>query len=57
MQIELTGIKVHGNVGQVELLECIVSALQVGVVSTRAFGDVHVGDQVGETVGFCRGKQ
>ncbi len=48
----VASIEVHGNVGQVELLEGIHGQLLVGRGGAAALGDVHVGDQVGKGVGL-----
>ena len=47
-----TGIKIHGNVGQVQLLQGVVGTFQIGVLGISALFNVEVGDQVGQTVGL-----
>lgn len=53
-EVRHTCVEVHGDVGQVELLQSIVDTLQVGALRIGAFGDVEVGHQVGQAVGFCK---
>lgn len=48
----VSGIEVHGHVGKIELANGILSTLVVGGLGTAALGDVHVGDHVGQGVGF-----
>jgi len=48
----VTSIEVHGNVGQVELLEGVDSQLLVGGRSSAALGNAHVGDHVGKRIGL-----
>ena len=50
----VAGIEVHGDVGQVEVLDGVVGALEVSGLSVLALGDVQVGDQVGQGVGLCK---
>jgi hypothetical protein len=38
-----TCVDVHGDVGQVELLQSIVDTLKIGALRIGAFGDVEVG--------------
>jgi hypothetical protein len=45
-------IGVGGDVGEVECLDCVFDTLDVGGLGFLASGDVQVGDQVAETVGF-----
>lgn len=45
-------VKVHGDVGQVELGDGIVGALEVGGLGTSALGNVEVGNEVGKGIGF-----
>lgn len=50
-----TGIKVHRNVGHVQLLQGIVGTFQIGVVGVGALLHIHVGNQVCQAVGFWGG--
>jgi hypothetical protein len=48
----VTGINVHGNVGEVELLERVCDALAVAGCRVLAGLEVDVGDQVGQGIGL-----
>lgn len=48
----MTGIDVHGDVGQVQLLESICNTLTVTGGRVLAGLEVDVGDQVGERIGL-----
>ena len=48
----VTSIEVHGNVGEVELLECVCNTLTVTSSRSLACGKVDVGDKVGKGVGL-----
>lgn len=48
----VTGIDVHGDVGQVELLQGICDTLTVARGRVLAGLEVGVGDQVGEGIGL-----
>jgi hypothetical protein len=48
-----TCVDVHGDVGQVQLLQSVVDALEVGALGIGAFLDVEVGHQVGQAIRFC----
>lgn len=48
----MASIDVHGDIGKIEGLECVVDAVHVCGLGTGALGDVQVGDQVGNRVGF-----
>lgn len=48
----MAGVGVRGDVGEVEGLDCVLDAFDVGGLSFLAPGDVEVGDEVTETVGF-----
>ena len=48
----MTGIEIHGNVGQVELLERVCNTLTVAGSGSLACGEVDVGDKVGKGVGL-----
>lgn len=45
-------VKIHCNVWEVQLLDCIGGALLVSSCCARAFGNIHVGDQIGEGIRF-----
>lgn len=48
----MTGIDVHGDVGQVQLLESIGDTVAVAGSGVLAGLEVGVGDQVGERIGL-----
>jgi hypothetical protein len=48
----VTGIDVHGNVGQVEGLESVCDTITVAGGGVLAGLEVGVGDQVGEGIGL-----
>ena len=48
----VASISVRGNVGEVESLDGVLDTLNVGGLSFLASGNVQVGDEVAETVGF-----
>ena len=48
----VTGINVHGDVGQVELLESICNTFTVAGGGVLAGLEVAVGDQVGKRIGL-----
>ena len=48
----VTSIDVHVDTEGVEGLESVDDTLLVGALGARALGDVHVGDHVGERIGF-----
>lgn len=45
-------IDVHGDVGEIERLDCVFDTGDVGGLGFLASDDVHVGDQIAETVGL-----
>lgn len=45
-------VDVHGDVGEVERLDCVFDTGDVGGLGFLAPGHVHVGDQIAETVGL-----
>lgn len=49
----MAAIKVHGDIGQVELSDSVVGALEVGGLRTGALCNVEVGDQVCQGIGLC----
>lgn len=48
----MTGIDVHGDVGQVELLQSVCDTVAVARGGVLAGLEVGVGDQVGERIGL-----
>lgn len=50
MRILLTSINVHGDISQVQLGDSIVDTFEICVMSIRALGHTHVGDEVGKAV-------
>ena len=50
--LNLTGVEIHSNVVQVQLGDSVIGALQVCVMCIGTLGHSHVGNQVGETIGF-----
>lgn len=48
----MTGIDVHGDVGQVELLQSVCDTVPVARGGVLAGLEVGVGDQVGERIGL-----
>ena len=49
----MTGVDVGADVGEVEGLDGVFDAVDVGGLGRLALGDVQVGDEVAETVGLC----
>lgn len=41
-----TGIKIHSNVGQIQLRQSIVGTFQIGVLGVGTLLHIQVGDQV-----------
>lgn len=50
---QLTSVKIHGHVGEIELSQRIICTFKVGTFSISTFGHIEVCHQVGETIGLC----
>lgn len=53
----VAGVDVGGHVGEVEGLDSVLNAGNVGWLGFLALSDVQVGHEVAETVGLCKGCQ
>ena len=53
----VTGVQVHGDVGEVQVGNGVLDAGQVGGLGVGALGDVEVGHQVSKTVGLWNTSQ
>ena len=49
----MAGVDVGAHVGEVEVLDGVLDAGDVGGLGVGALLDVQVGDEVAETVGLC----
>jgi hypothetical protein len=50
----LTSIEVHCNIRQIQLLQGIIGALQIGVLSIGAFGHIQIGHQIRQAIRLCK---
>ena len=48
----MTGIEIHGDLWQVELLHGIYDTALVGILGFATLGNVEVGDKIGQAVGL-----
>lgn len=49
-----TGVQIHRNIGQVQLRDRVVGALQIRILGVGTLGHIQVGNQVGQAVRFCK---
>jgi hypothetical protein len=43
---KLTGIKIHGNIIQVQLRNRIIGTLQIGIMGISTLRNTHIGHQI-----------